>query len=702
MPTKDQNSNKMTWDEIQRQARAEVSAAKRFVEQNRASGRTDRWDRYYGRPLGNEMKGRSKYISRDVMDTIEWVMPYFIRQFTSTDPKIDIAIEDQEPHIGKALMSKIQVDLSSSDDTSMFLLFYQWMKDSLVSDTAVIKPHWQLDHEIKTMTWPELPAEHMQQLAADPDVEVMDFEQSPMGMITNVKTRIKAVKRNGLAASNVPFWEFIYGKDTAHINDEHPKGHVTPVTLDYLNRINRGRGGKYFKHLDDLFREEEQTRAIQPEHSETGESERQSYKQDSDIDHGETAPQKGAAATLKLTEWFTRMDVEGTGYLQDLVVWMADDTMIRWEDNSEGMIAMCALSPIIDCYKMSGIALADLLIDIQNLKTMLVRRILDNFDFANLGVWLTSDSAVDINKLMTHVPGDVIRAARDSTQKVSAEPFNPSVLALLEWVDSVRESRTGVSSRQGSMGTTPEHKTLGGMQMLQNAMMGRLELIARIFAETGIKDFYSKCARLYQIYMRQPFKAKVKGQEVEVTREMIQGRVVCTVNMGIEAEVGMFEAQKIERIVSFLGNLSEPFPGILGVEEVHSMSERFVQSMGFKQVDDFIPGLKDFATIFQQAREGQQAAQQAEAQAKQGEVQLKAQALELDKIKLQFDISMKQDEMKMKAAVEQGKLDTEDRKLTADTIGADADRQLKRTLASLDTKLKLIGIQRDREPQVNL
>jgi hypothetical protein len=549
----------------------------------------------------------------------------------------------------------------------------------------------------------------MKQLQDDPDVEVMSFDEgaSPLGgVFTNVKTRIKSVKKSGLAASGVPFWEFICGKDATHVNDEHGKGHVTSVTLDYLNRINRARGGEYFKYLGELFRDEEQPRAIGIDLTEVGQSEKQTYKQESDLDFGEIAPKKGAAGEIKLTEWFTRMDVEGSGYLQDVVIWMANDLMIRWEDNSEGMITMCALSPIIDCYKLFGIALADLLTDIQNLKTMIVRRILDNFDFTNLGVWLSSDTNIDVNKLMNIVPGDWVRGNPNNTKKISPEAFDPSVLNLLEWVDTVKESRTGVSSRPGSLGTAPEHKTLGGMQMLQNAMVGRLELIARIFAETGFKDFYLKCAKLYQIYVRQPFKAKIKGQEVEITREQIQGRVICTVNMGIEAEVGMFEASKIEKITNYLGGLSERFPGILGVSQVHSMAERYILSMGFKQVDDFIPGLKQFATVFQEMLEGRKAAVEGEskmeAQIKQAEFRLKSEELQLSKLDLQFRIMAKRDERRLKAAVEGGKLDTEDRKLTADIIDADKDRELDKLLRSLDIKLKLIGIQRDREPQVNL
>ena len=90
----------MTWDEIELEVLHEIDAASKYIQQDRAPDRTTRWDRYYGRKLGNEVKGRSKYIDRTLMDTIEWMMPYLVRQFASGDPKVEIEIEGQEPWVG--------------------------------------------------------------------------------------------------------------------------------------------------------------------------------------------------------------------------------------------------------------------------------------------------------------------------------------------------------------------------------------------------------------------------------------------------------------------------------------------------------------------------------------------------------------------------------------------------------------------------
>ena len=65
----------MTWDEIERAVGTEADAAIRYCRDTLSVKRIEKWDRYYGRPLGNEVKGRSKYMSRDLLETVEWIMP---------------------------------------------------------------------------------------------------------------------------------------------------------------------------------------------------------------------------------------------------------------------------------------------------------------------------------------------------------------------------------------------------------------------------------------------------------------------------------------------------------------------------------------------------------------------------------------------------------------------------------------------------
>lgn len=656
----------MTWEEIERLTGVEIDEAENYLTQTKTPERTVKWDRYYGRNLGNEMKGRSKFISREVMDTVEWILPYLIRTFASGDPKIEIEIEGRPPQIGKALMRHIQDDLGYDDENSLFVCFYQWMKDALVSDTAFTKLFWQRDFEKKKVTFPRLGVAEMVQADNDPNVEIIRADPTLIGnetVFTDVNLRVRSLRKDQLTVENVPHWEFIVSNDARSINDEYGKGHQTKVSVDYLKRINRAyseEGKSYFENLDAL------EKGIASRSDYLGDNEEQSYL-GTGYQETETEDKTGPKATVTLTEWYTRLDVNGDGYLEDIIIWRANNTLIRWEENEEGFIPFCAISPILDCYKFFGISYADLLIEIQNLKTMLTRRILDNFDFTNLGRWFIKPGAnVDIRQLMKNIPGDVIRGDGEGVMNHGPTTSNLGEgLGLLEYVDSTKENRTGITRYNQGVDQTSLNKTATGVSMIQNAAMQRLELIARIFAETGLKDFYRKAVMLYQKYLTRPFIAKVQGRDMQITPEMIQGRVKCKVNMGVEAQVGMVESQKIERMFAFLAQISQLFPGLIGPQQIHNLATRYVTSLGFKQADDFVQELQAFVQHIQQQAQAQQQQAQAQQQAIQQQTQvfqqIESAKVQTNQQKNQIDAKIKSLDIQTDAQIEREKIAQKDR-----------------------------------------
>src|SRR3989304_8778924 len=177
MPKK-QKRKALAWEEIQIKSNAEIKAATDYISQKKQGDRGKRWDRYYGRPIGKVRKGRSSYQSHDIMDAVEWMLPGLIRVFASGDPKIEIEIKDKPPEVGKALMRKIQDDLGNHDVNNLFQCFYVWFKDALVSDTAFVKPLWDLDYKTKVVDFDQLGLSEMMTLDQAPDVELRDYQET--------------------------------------------------------------------------------------------------------------------------------------------------------------------------------------------------------------------------------------------------------------------------------------------------------------------------------------------------------------------------------------------------------------------------------------------------------------------------------------------------------------------------------------------
>lgn len=642
----------LTWDEIEKAVGTEADSAIRYCRDVLSPGRIEKWDRYYGKPLGNEIKGRSRYMSRDLLETVEWIMPTLIKTLASGDPKIKLDIQGQPHWVGPALMRKIYEDLSADAQGSMFFVFYQWFKDALVSGSAYTKVFWEVEYEEKDHKIPALSVEQYSALEADEDIDIKKAAYIPGGY-SNVHMTIRQLRRDQLVTENVPTWEFVTSKRTRSMNDEHAKGHITYVTMDYLKRINRAMTERddepYFVNLEEVENTSGRSSGDLVVSANSLDAEKQSYlgyeKYGDMYEDGEAT--SGLKARVQLEEWYTRLDIKGTGYLRDVICWRANGKLIRWEDNDDGFVPLATISPIIDCYKFNGMSYADLVIELQTLKTVLFRRVLDNFDWQNLGRWFKTPGAkVDIKALLDGVPGDCIEVDPNAIRNETPTPFHPNNLRLFDYLDGVKEQRTGSTKYTQGTDSGTLNQTAQGIQMIQAAAMQRIELIARIFAE-GLKDYYQKAAMLYQKNMRKSFLAKVNGEDVEITPDMIQGRVLARVNMGVEAQIGMAETQRLERLAGTLQGFDKMAPGLFSAEQVHNLAAKYVSAMGYIDTEEFIAPLKMHIEKNQQM-------QQTNQQLQQMQQQMAQEALKLQQTKIQTEAQADIQKVNIEASKIQG------------------------------------------------
>ena len=677
----------MTWEEIERAVSTEADSAIRYCRDVLSPGRMEKWDRYYGKPLGNEVKGRSRYMSRDLLETVEWIMPTLIKTLASGDSKIKLEIQGQPVWVGAALMRKIYEDLSADAQGSMFHVFYQWFKDALVSGSAYAKLFWEVEYEEKDHVLPVVSEEQFGQLEEDEDIDIKRASYIPGGY-SNVHMTIMQLRRDQLVTENVPTWEFVTSKRTRTINDEHAKGHVTYVTLDYLKRIDRAMsqdsGEPFFIGLDELA---VSAKSYTDNMTDSLHAEEQSYmgfeKYGDIYEDGEAAT--GLKTRIQLEEWYTRLDTKGTGYLRDVICWRANGKLIRWEDNHDGFVPIATLSPIIDCYKFNGMSYADLVIELQTLKTVLFRRVLDNFDWQNLGRWFKRPGAkVDLSALLEGVPGDVVEVDPDAVRNETPQPFHPQNLALFDYIDGVKEQRTGSTKYTQGTDAGTLNKTAQGIQMIQAAAMQRIELIARIFAE-GLKDYYQKAAMLYQRNMHTSFMAKVNGEDVEVTPEMIQGKVLSRVAMGVEAQIGMAETQRLERMAGTLQGFDKMAPGLFKPEQVHNLAAKYVTAMGYIATEEFIAPLKDHLATNEQSTQMQQ-------QMMQMQQQMVMQKAELETMKVNVQASKIEGDQKVNVA----KVEVSRDKVDKDNVVKEKDLLLREEDSKRDYALGLAKLEEER------
>jgi hypothetical protein len=498
-----------------------------------------------------------------------------------------------------------------------------------------------------------LDRQQMMMVEESDELELLEYTDNGDGTYSDVDVMVEELEEEGVEANNIPHWDALVSKDAKYMNDEYGKGYKTKVTLDYILRVNeqfadegrssgssnktgnRGSSKNFFVGLDKLkyyltndrsMDDGEYVAYMDGAEDSSGVTSVSSYLGDGDPDALD------AKQTLSLVQWYTRCDVDGDGMLENIVCWVAEGkVLLRWELNDDDAIMMSAISPIIDCYKLFGIAYTDLIADIQNLKTMIIRRILDNFDFSTLGrTFVKPGGRVPIRELLENIPGDTILMDPEYVRTEYPKPFDSRVLALIEYADSVKENRTG--STRYNQGTDADslNKTAAGIDMIQSASQKRIDMICRLFAETGMRDFYKKCALLYQRNQTEPFTINLLGQQVTVRPEQLQGKIKCKSNLGVEAQIGAAEADKIAGIVKFLSTLNQIFPGIIGPKEIHNMAVKFVANMGNKQPDTYVAPLAEF---MQQLKVTQEQAQKAQ----EFKNNIETEKIKTDRMKVQIE-----------------------------------------------------------------
>lgn len=199
-------------------------------------------------------------------------------------------------------------------------------------------------------------------------------------------------------------------------------------------------------------------------------------------------------------------------------------------------------TPFLMPYKLTGISLYDLVEDLQRIQTAINRQYLDNLYLANTPMRGVLEGAVSLDDLLNPRPGGVVRMkSMDAIKDLIVPDIGGSAMAGIQYFQSVRDSRTGIKEfSQGLVGDELSKSNIGsqGVALLHDAAAQRIELIARVLAETGIKRIYKLLLKLICQYQSGPVEARISGQWVEFDPSTWQDDydMVVSVGMGQESK----------------------------------------------------------------------------------------------------------------------------------------------------------------------
>lgn len=520
----------------------------------------------------------SDVTASDFHDTVEWAIPSLIKVFFGNEDicKLQGVNSEQDEKAAAAHSELIKYQLERCNDG--FLIFYDWIKNSLIDNLGIVKCYWERESTIESKQLVVSPQELMT-MQTNPNINILSVEQMAPEVLRIEYEETTNITKNQPKLEVIPPSEFRFSPEAKSLEDIGFVAHRKIVKLDYLRR--REREG-VFQNIDKLLEDE----------GSDGSVERTNYETDLNpraFDKINDAGIEEAKKEFLLYECYVKTDINNDGILEDLIVTMVGNTIVRLEENTMGRHPFFVISPIRDTLRLfPRRGIADLVGELQDLNTAFLKQIIFNIAVNNnKQAFINIDTLIDPNEFIdgrkaVRVSGN----PREAVMWTPIEQLQPQVFQFLEYMNTMKENRTGITRYNQGMDANSLNKTATGITQIMNASNQRLELIARIFAETGIKQLFRHMIKMNQMYITQETFIRVTDKPKPIYPEDLEGTIDITVNVGVVAGSKQQQAQAMQLLLGMYPQLV--MAGIADVSHVSYAFGRLVESLGYKNVSDFI------------------------------------------------------------------------------------------------------------------
>jgi hypothetical protein len=234
-------------------------------------------------------------------------------------------------------------------------------------------------------------------------------------------------------------------------------------------------------------------------------------------------------------ECYIKCDCEGKGVLEWYKVLLGGSQSTVLSNEKVEDHPYSAWTPIPVTHKLVGMSIHDVTRDIQMNKTAIQRESNNALYLANRPMRQVLDGQVNMDDLLNPQVGGVVRVKQ--MDAISPLPSGGEVAfsasaQMIEYWDSVREARTGVTRYNQGMDSQSLNKTATGMNIIASASQQRQELVARQYAEF-LKDVFRKLLGLVSQHGDQKEVIRLRGKWVEVDPSDWKSNYDMTVSVGL-------------------------------------------------------------------------------------------------------------------------------------------------------------------------
>lgn len=637
-----------------------------------ASERAEAMDHYHGRPYGDEEDGRSQVVSRDLAETIDWIMPTIMRTFLQSGNIAEFMGTGAEDEAGAAQETDY-VNHVIMKDNNGFLMLHDWAKDTLLLKTGYVKHWWDESKKVTEEDYENIDPLSLTKMVLDlenegAEVEIIENEVSEGGMldITLKITRVTSRCR----IEPVPPEEIRVSKRARYgTQDSQFIEHFTVKTRSEL--IEMGMDADFVDMLPSKNGNENNQEEI-ARNSLIDET----YQGGSSVDR--------SVEEVEYSEAYLMVDFDQDG-VAELRKVISVANQIPDGDEWNEVVDCVGITSMVSKripHRHVGESLDDDLADLQQIKTILTRQLLDNIYATNNQQWIVN-KRVHLPDMLQSFPGGIKRVNDDqpvtgAVEAVQTTPILNQILPAIDYVDSVKEGRTGINKT--TTGLDPDvlkMSTKGAFLESMNRASQKVEMIIRMMAETGIKELVLRVHEILLKYQDKPRIVKLRGKYIPINPREWKERTDLTVKVGLGTGTEEERRQKLLMMNDLAQGLI-PI-GLVGPQQAFNLFSDIGETLGYQNSSKYAmdPDSPEYQQLLMAQ---QQAAQQPQPNP----------LADIEQIKGQYNLQIAQ-------LREQYNADLEEMKMRVDSINQEEDRRSREAIeaAKLEISAMLKGLRED-------
>jgi len=676
---------------------------------------------YLGKPFGNEVNGKSSVVDRSVAASIDGALPQLLKIFTQS---VDV-VEFTPQNDGDATVAENvtqYVNHIFNKDNSGAIIMHDWFWDALVNKVGIVKAYWDVKQNANEEEYFGITQDELGMLMQEDSVEIVEQEEipgelvevgkdpntgqpitEPSPMSYNVKLK-KTADASRVKIENVSTAEFMIDRHADNIDDARFVAQRKMLTRSDLVAMG------YDKDIVDGLNADDD---INPINGTT-------FNTVTDVNN--TDPSQDLIAYYECY-----LDIgESDGMAKKHRVCYASKTILS--DEEIDYCPFYSLCPFPIPHTFYGQSMADRTMELQFIKSTITRQMLDNLYLTNNSRVGVVEGQCNLDDVLNSTAGGIIRMKNPNAivplqvQSSAAQSF-----PMLEYLDNEQAKATGVSDMsQGLDPNVLQNVSATAVAAMTQQSQGKLELIARIFADTGVKNLMRGILHLVCKYQDEPRAMAINGKPMQIDPREWDNLYNVNINVGLGNGTGNEKVAMLQMIMGKQEMVLQQYGlanPLVDLKQYRQTLAKFINASGYRDDSQFIKEIDDetMAKVMeadakadktpsdvkaaqaiakaetdkaQMKQQTDQAAQQLKLQELQMKMQMEQQQLELDKQQQEIDsakelLKIQQERARLEADIQLREIDLKIKQEAQEDSANSAD--MKDMVNAIDKIAKING-----------